>query len=445
VRMESGQGTLAALVPRLQEVDARAYVKVVFDADTKIAWHVDTIVAPPQEPANWHPEVWTYEALIFASAEVPVPVVAAALDSSVGALQLGDLSFVVPPLAEQFTWQRRPSRARFDSLVLPWPTSTCELRRSDNTQTPTAAGYLIGDDCPSFPSYQDAFPAFFYSETARAPGGQLPSETVVVRLVQAEAWIEQVVVTPVALEVHTSGSRARGARVELNSASYRVDGRVTETGCVRLPLPEGLPAEAFLYLSRDRDWLDYRPLGEYRSDADWARAGVEVEVAEDPQTEVQALLARGEGQQVEFKSQLPGDSAESKRTVFKTVAAFANGSGGNIVFGVEKDEATICGLSQIDPLRERDRLTQLVRSTVTPAPEIEASCYDLDGMTILVLSVETGASPPYGITLPGHKDKPVEFYVRRGATTFPARPEEIRGAVLATAPGYAPAQPWWSG
>ena len=39
---------------------------------------------------------------------------------------------------------------------------------------------------------------------------------------------------------------------------------------------------------------------------------------------------------MEFKRQLPGDSAESKRTVFKTVAAFANGYGGNIVFGVEK-------------------------------------------------------------------------------------------------------------
>jgi Putative DNA-binding domain len=50
--------------------------------------------------------------------------------------------------------------------------------------------------------------------------------------------------------------------------------------------------------------------------------------------------------------QLPQDTTESKRTVFKTVAAFANGYGGNMVFGIEKDEATVCGLDGIDPLRE---------------------------------------------------------------------------------------------
>jgi predicted HTH transcriptional regulator len=36
--------------------------------------------------------------------------------------------------------------------------------------------------------------------------------------------------------------------------------------------------------------------------------------------------------------------------VFKTVAALANGSGGSIVFGVEKNDATASGLDGIDPL-----------------------------------------------------------------------------------------------
>ncbi len=62
---------------------------------------------------------------------------------------------------------------------------------------------------------------------------------------------------------------------------------------------------------------------------------------------------------------------------------------------------------------------------------------------LLVLAVEPGSNPPYGITLPGKKDKPVEFYVRRDATTFPARSEEIRNAVLATAPPSA-AGPHWA-
>jgi predicted HTH transcriptional regulator len=108
--------------------------------------------------------------------------------------------------------------------------------------------------------------------------------------------------------------------------------------------------------------------------------------------------------------QLPQDTTESKRTVFKTVAAFANGYGGNMVFGIEKDEATVCGLDGIDPLRERDRLAQLVRTIVTPAPEVEVRQYNVDGKVLLVL------------------------YVRRDATTFPATADEVRNAVLASAP-----------
>jgi hypothetical protein len=46
--------------------------------------------------------------------------------------------------------------------------------------------------------------------------------------------------------------------------------------------------------------------------------------------------------QAEFRRQLPGDSLDSKRTIFKTVAALANGHGGSKVFGVESDKATAC-------------------------------------------------------------------------------------------------------
>jgi predicted HTH transcriptional regulator len=174
-------------------------------------------------------------------------------------------------------------------------------------------------------------------------------------------------------------------------------------------------------------------------------AGVDVEIPEDPEIEIQALLARGEGQQIEFKRQPPDDTVESKRTVFKTVAAFANGSGGSIVFGIDSDEATVRGLEGIDPKQERDRLAQLARSIVVPAPVIEVRQYELDSKLLLVLSVEPGPNPPYGITLPGRSGKPVEFYVRRDATTFPAKPDEIRTTVLASAPPAAQSPLWGYG
>jgi len=105
-------------------------------------------------------------------------------------------------------------------------------------------GYLIGDECPSFPSYEAAFRAFFYGDFSRSPGDQVPSGFGTIRVVDGRAWLDRVLITPTSLEVHVGGSCVAGTRVELNSATYRTDARAGETGHVQLPLPDGLPAGA---------------------------------------------------------------------------------------------------------------------------------------------------------------------------------------------------------
>jgi hypothetical protein len=442
--MESGSGTLAGLLVSLSAIDGEVFIRAAVRAGSRAVWHVDAVVAPPAEPPGWQPQVWEYDEVTFIAARESSRALAAALDpDDAQVLSLGGYDLTFPVLHEQLPWQHKPSRARYDSVVLPWPTKVYEpwiQDRPGGVQLPQ--GYVIGDDCPSFPSHQVAFRAFFYGDFTGTPGGQVPSGFGVVRVIDSRAWLDKVRINPATLQVHVAGSDVVGARVELNSATHRADARVTETGQVSLPLPDGLPPGAWLYLSREREWLDYRAIGEYRAPAELAQAGVDVEVAEDPESEIQALLAQGEGLQVEFKRQLPDDSGDSKRTVFKTVAAFANGHGGSIVFGVEKDEATVCGLEGIDLIVARDRLAQLARSIVTPAPEVEVRTYEHDGKTLLVLTVGRGTDPPYGITVPGKKDKPAEFYVRRDATTFPARPDEIRNAVLAAVPPPAAIPSW---
>jgi Putative DNA-binding domain len=442
--VEMGSGTLAGLLASLSAIDGEVFIRAAVRTGSHAVWHVDAVVAPPAKPPGWQPQLWEYDEATFIAGQASSTALAAALDpGDAQVLFLGGYDLTFPVLHEQLPWQHKPSRARYDSVVLPWPTRINEpwiQNRPGGEQLPQ--GYVIGDDCPSFPSYEAAFRAFFYGDFAGAPGGQLPSSFGVVRVVDSRAWLDKVRITPATLQVHVAGSDVAGARVELNSPTYRTHARVTESGQVSLPLPDGLPPGVWLYLSRKREWLDYRAIGEFRAPAELAHAGVEVEIAEDPGSEIQALLAQGEGLQVEFKRQLPENADESKRTVFKTVAAFANGHGGSIVFGVEKDEATVCGLEGIDLIAARDRLTQLARSIVTPAPDVEVQPYQHDGKTLLVLTVGRGSDPPYGITLPGKKDKPVEFYIRRDATTFPARPDEIRNAVLAASPPPAAIPPW---
>lgn len=442
--VEMGSGTLAGLLASLSAIDGEVFIRAAVRTGSHAVWHVDAVVAPPTEPPGWQPQVWVYDEVAFIAARASSRALAAALDTDdAQILPLGGCDLTFPVLHEQLPWQHKPSRARYDWVVLPWPTWIFQpwiQDRPGGEQLPQ--GYVIGNDCPSFPSYQAAFRAFFYGDFAGTPGSQLPSSFGVVRVVDRRAWLDKVRVSPASLQVHVAGSDVAGTRVELNSATHRADARVTETGQVNLPLPDGLPPGAWLYLSRERKWLDYRAIGEYRAPAELADAGVDVEIAEDPESEIQALLAQGEGLQLEFKRQLPENSDEHKRTVFKTVAAFANGYGGSIVFGVEKDEATVCGLDGIDLIAARDRLTQLARSIVTPAPAVEVQTYELDGKKLLVLTVSRGTDPPYGITLPGKKDKPAEFYVRRDATTFPARPDEIRNAILAATSPPAAIAPW---
>jgi ATP-dependent DNA helicase RecG len=151
-----------------------------------------------------------------------------------------------------------------------------------------------------------------------------------------------------------------------------------------------------------------------------------------------ALIAGGEGAMTEFKRQLPEDTDDSKRTMLKTVVAFANGQGGSIVFGIADDEATVCGVDDVSLITARDRLGQLVATRITPIPVIEVNPHEVEGKTVLVMSVESGSNPPYALL---HRGR-TEYFVRRDATTFPARPEDVRASVLASAPASVQPRPW---
>jgi hypothetical protein len=62
------------------------------------------------------------------------------------------------------------------------------------------------------------------------------------------------------------------------------------------------------------------------------------------------------------------------------------------------------------------------KSSLNPSPARRAHIQRLPGYRrkLLSMRVERGNDSPYDITLTGNKDKPIEFYVRHDATTFPA-------------------------
>jgi predicted HTH transcriptional regulator len=119
------------------------------------------------------------------------------------------------------------------------------------------------------------------------------------------------------------------------------------------------------------------------------------------------------------------------------VPAFATGTGGTIIFGINRDETTVTGLTG-DSNSLRDQLVNFVRAAVIPMPQVTVTPYTIDGKLILALDVEQGQSPPYGlISSPDAREKP-EFYVRRGASTYPAQPSDLRESTLASQPTAQP-------
>lgn len=122
---------------------------------------------------------------------------------------------------------------------------------------------------------------------------------------------------------------------------------------------------------------------------------------------------------------LPTDDEGSKRNVMKTVAAFANGDGGAIIFGVS-DEVGVVGLSAAESGgRARDRLANLVRSWVSPLPgfTIEAlPASELKSRWIVVLTVEPGDQRPYAA---GTQPTNFVYYVRRGANSYAIGPTDV--------------------
>lgn len=91
-----------------------------------------------------------------------------------------------------------------------------------------------------------------------------------------------------------------------------------------------------------------------------------------------------------------------------------------MLFGVT-DEGEICGIKD-KPAIGRRRVNDFIRGLVEPSPSVRIDVVNIDGSTVVVLEVHPGQGILHALVM--EKSKP-EYYVRRDATTFYARPEEV--------------------
>lgn len=124
---------------------------------------------------------------------------------------------------------------------------------------------------------------------------------------------------------------------------------------------------------------------------------------------IEEILA-GESKNVEFKENLPEKSIK----YMKSVVAFANGTGGKIIFGIEDETREIVGFDKEDVFQKMDAIANAVSDSCEPAIIPDITLQTIDGKTIIVVEISEGRQRPYYIKALG---KEGGVYVRVAGTT----------------------------
>ena len=124
---------------------------------------------------------------------------------------------------------------------------------------------------------------------------------------------------------------------------------------------------------------------------------------------MEEILA-GESKNVEFKEDLPEKSIK----YMKSVVAFANGTGGKIIFGVADKTREVVGFGKEDVFRKIDAIANAISDSCEPAIIPDITAQTIDGETVIVVEVSEGRQRPYYIKALGREGG---VYVRVAGTT----------------------------
>ncbi len=124
-------------------------------------------------------------------------------------------------------------------------------------------------------------------------------------------------------------------------------------------------------------------------------------------------IISGESEYFEFKQEVPKKS----EVYMKTVVAFANGSGGKIVFGVEDSTFKVVGVNQEEAFSIMDGIASAICDSCSPMIAPIVTLASVEEKVVIVVHIMPGSQRPYYLTAKG-KEKGT--YIRVSGTTRPA-------------------------
>ncbi|MBD2548606.1 putative DNA binding domain-containing protein [Microcystis elabens FACHB-917] len=161
----------------------------------------------------------------------------------------------------------------------------------------------------------------------------------------------------------------------------------------------------------------------------------------------EALIKRGESKTLEFKSTLRWSLKENRKddkgvthAALKTIAAFLNTEGGDLLIGVA-DDGSIVG-TEHDQLESDDKflrhLAQVVRNGLGDRAGtcIDPNTQNIDGKTVCVVSCQRSPEPVF-LRWKGLETSPEgDFFVRSGPGTVKLTPESATEFIRTRFPGF---------
>jgi hypothetical protein len=430
--MDTGYIQLTELTEKLNAAQEASFRMVLQDKEGKWLLHTLIVDIVPEELLpNLPTYCYDYGLVTFIAGIIPGTNITSWLMNKKGKIDSYDFQYdiQVDVTQQNIYWTRHPSNASivyagpkiafpFTLYNLPQPTTTWGL----------PSGILVNDHCPFFPSVQSAIAQLMYEVTDPNQLGAT-NQGYFIRFIHDEASIKHINISPLLLSIEIDGTNLAGTRCQISGPpELTFEAEISHPQRVDCPLPQGMPPEVWIVLSRGSEWLDHAYISQRWSPFRGRQGNVSFEVTFSPPdilTQIQEMIAQGEGPNIEFKRHISDDGGMA----IKTVAAFANGEGGVILLGVDDKINEIVGITE-SLSRTKDSVTDLIRRKVVPEPLIRFEHGVFGGKTVVAVFIEKGNFPPYGI----NPEKP-EFYVRRGASTFPAKHEEIVALAQPKLPG----------
>ena len=131
--------------------------------------------------------------------------------------------------------------------------------------------------------------------------------------------------------------------------------------------------------------------------------------------EILTKIKQPESRKLEFKERFP-----EKSDILKTIIAFSNGAGGDLIIGVSDKERDVVGIK--NPLELEEKISNMINDSIHPQIVPYIYSMNIEGKVILVIQVLPGNTTPYFL-----KSKGIEkgVYIRIGSSNRLANIEII--------------------